>query len=103
MKQYVLTDEGKTFFEEQVKFGQKFMKKLEFLAPMLIAGAQFSPNHEKLRQIREPAKRFVMALLDLRAVARDRLAQQYATEITKILNDGSEKLEKIIQRIKEEK
>ena len=103
MKQYVLTDEGKTFFEEHVKFGQKFMKKLEFLAPMLIGGAQFSPNHEKLRQIREPAKRFVMALLALRAVTINRLAQQYAPEITKILNDGSEKLEKIIQRIKEQK
>jgi len=103
MKQYVLTDDGRTFFEVQAKFGQKFMEKLEFLAPMLIGGTQFSPNHEKLRQIREPAKRFVMALLDLRAAARDRLAQQYATEITKILNDGSEKLEKIIRRIKEEK
>lgn len=103
MKHYVLTDEGKTFFEEQVKFGQKFMKKLEFLAPMLIGGAQFSPNHEKLRQIREPAKRFVMALLDLRTVARDRLTQQNVTEISKILKDGSEKLEKIIQETKEKK
>jgi len=103
VKNYVLTEKGKDFFKEQVKFGQTFLKKLEYLAPMLIGEAQFSPNHEKIRQIREPAKRFVMALLDLRTVARDRLTQQNVTEIVKILRDGSERLERIIQKTKEKK
>jgi len=103
VKNYVLTEKGKDLFKEQEKFGQTFIKKLEYLGPMLIGVAQFSPNHEKLRQIREPAKRFVMALLDLRTVARDRLTQQNVTEIAKILKDGSEKLEKIIQKTKEKK
>jgi len=103
VKNYVLTEKGKDFFKEQVKFGQTFLKKLEYLAPMLIGEAQFSPNHEKIRQIREPAKRFIMALLDLKTVARDRLTQQNVTEIAKILKDGSEKLEKIIQKTKEKK
>ena len=93
----------KGWLREQIELGQRFLKKLEYLAPMLIGGLQFSPNHEKLREVRELAKRFVMALLDLRTVAGGRLAQQDVTEITKILNDGSEKLERIIQRIKEEK
>jgi DNA-binding PadR family transcriptional regulator len=101
VKNYVLTEKGKDFFKEQVKFGQRFLKKLEYLAPMLIGVAQFSPNHEKLRQIRELAKRFVMALLDLRSVAGDRLTQQNVTEITKILKEGSEKLERIVQKTKE--
>ena len=103
VKNYVLTEKGKDFFKEQVKFGQTFLKKLEYLAPMLIGEAQFSPNHEKIRQIREPAKRFIMALLDLKTIARDRLTQQNVTEIAKILKDGSEKLEKIIQKTKEKK
>ncbi len=103
VKNYVLTEKGKDFFKEQVKFGQSFLKKLEYLAPMLIGVSQLCPNHEKLRQIREPTKRFVMALLDLRTVERDRLTQQNVTEITKILKDGSEKLEKIIQKTKEKK
>jgi len=103
VKNYVLTEKGKDFFKEQVKFGQTFLKKLEYLAQMLIGEEQFSPNHEKIRQIREPAKRFIMALLDLKTVARDRLTQQNVTEIAKILKDGSEKLEKIIQKTKEKK
>jgi len=103
VKNYVLTEKGKDFFKEQVKLGQRFLKKLEYLAPLLIGVAQFGSNHEKLRQIREPAKRFVIALLDLRAVVRDRLTQQNVTEITKILKEGSEKLEKIIQKTKETK
>ena len=42
-----------------------------------------------------------MALLDLRSVAGDRLTQQNVTEITKILKEGSEKLERIVQKTKE--
>lgn len=103
VKNYVLTEEGKAFFREQVEFGQRFLKKLEYLAPMLIGVPQFSPNHEKLHQIREPARRFVTALLDLRTAAKDRLTQENVTEITKILKDGSEKLEKIVQKTKEKK
>ena len=103
VRSYVLTEEGKEFFKEQVELGQRFLKKLEYLAPMLIVGLQFGPSHEKLPHVREPVKRFVMALLDLRTVARDILTQQNVTEITKILNDGSQKLEKIIQEIKEKK
>ncbi len=98
VKNYVLTEDGKVFFREQVEFGQRFLKKLEYLAPMLIGMAQFGPNHEKLCHIREPARRFLMALLDLRTTARDRLTQENVTEIIKILKDGSEKLERIIEK-----
>jgi DNA-binding PadR family transcriptional regulator len=101
MKQYVLTDEGKTFFEEQVKFGQKFMKKLEFLAPMLVGGFQFGINHENLRDVRGSAKRVVETFIDLRTAMKDNLTKQDAEEITEILNDCAKKLEKITRRIKE--
>ncbi len=101
MKQYVLTDEGKTFFEEQVKFGQKFLKKLEFLAPMLVGGFQFDINHENFRDVRESAKRAVKTFIDLRAAIKGNLAKQDAEEIAKILNDCAEKLQKIARRIKE--
>ncbi len=101
MKQYVLTDEGKTFFEEQLKFGQKFMKKLEFLAPMLVGGFQFGINQENLRDVRGSAKRVVKTFIDLRAAMKDNLIKQDAEEIAEILNDCSRKLEKIARRIKE--
>ena len=101
MKQYVLTDEGKTFFEEQVKFGQKFLKKLEFLAPMLVGGFQFGVNHENLRNVRGSAKRVVKTFIDLRAALKENLTKQDAEEIAEILNDCAKKLEKIARRIKE--
>ena len=101
MKQYVLTDEGKTFFEEQVKFGQKFMKKLEFLAPMLVGGFQFGISHENLRDVRGSAKRVVKTFIDLRTAMKDNLTKQDAEEIAETLNDCAKKLEKIVQRIKE--
>jgi len=100
MKHYVLTDEGKTFFEEQVKFGQKFLKKLEFLAPMLVGGFQFGINHENFRDVRESAKRAVKTFIDLRAAMKGNLAKQDAEEIAEILNDCAEKLEEIARRIK---
>jgi DNA-binding PadR family transcriptional regulator len=101
MKQYVLTNEGKTFFEEQVKFGQKFMKKLEFLAPMLVGGFQFGVNHENSRDVRGSAKRAVKTFIDLRAAMKDNLTKQDAEEIAEILDDCARKLEKIARRIKE--
>ncbi|UCE95859.1 MAG: PadR family transcriptional regulator [Candidatus Bathyarchaeota archaeon] len=100
VKNYVLTEKGEDFFKEQLELGQEFLRKLEYLAPMLIGVSYSGPNQEKLRQIREPARRFIMALHDLRIVARDRLTQQNVAEIIKILEDGSDRLEKIIRKIK---
>ena len=100
MKQYVLTDQGKKFFEEQVKFGQKFMKKLEFLAPMLVGGFQFDISPENLRDVRGSAKKVVKTFIELRTAMKDNLTKQDAEEIAQILDDCSTKLEKIARRIK---
>ncbi len=40
MKHHSLTDKGKEFFEEQVKFGEKFLEKLETLSnedPLIVS------------------------------------------------------------------
>jgi len=101
MKRYVLTDEGKTFFEEQVKFGQKFLKKLEYLAPMFVGGFQFgSINRQNSHEVRESAKRLVKTFVDLRAAFKDNLTKHDAEEIAGILNSCAEQLEKIARRIK---
>ncbi|NIO38052.1 hypothetical protein GTO27_10175 [Candidatus Bathyarchaeota archaeon] len=100
MKRYVLTDDGKTFFEEQVKFGQKFLKKLEYLAPMFVGGFQFGINRQNLRDVRESGKRLVKTFVDLRAALKDNLTEQDAEEIAELLNICAEHLEKITLRIK---
>jgi DNA-binding PadR family transcriptional regulator len=102
MKRYALTAKGKTFFEKQISFGQRLLKKLEFLVPLLISGFQFDPNDEKiLSGTKEPAKRVVMTLLDLRASKRQ-LTEQDAKEIERILNKCADELEEIVKRIDEE-
>ena len=100
MKRYVLTDEGKTFFEEQVKFGQKFLKKLEYLAPLFVEGFQSGINRQNLRDVREAGKRLVKTFVDLRTTLKDNPTRQDAEEIAEILNSCAEKLEKTARRIK---
>lgn len=102
MKRYVLTDEGRAFFEEQVKLGQEFLGKLECLAPMFIGGFHSDFSHEKLRDARESAKRALKTFIDIRAI-KDDLTRQDAEEIAKVLNDCAGKLERITRRIKEKK
>ncbi|MFA5363853.1 MAG: PadR family transcriptional regulator [Candidatus Bathyarchaeia archaeon] len=104
MKRYTLTDKGKVLFEKQISFGQTLMDKLEFLVPMLIGGFQFAPNDEKiLSGVKEPAKRVVMALLELRAVKQSRLTEQHSKQIEEILNKSAEELEGIVKKINETK
>lgn len=56
IKCYVLTDKGKKFLEEQVKFGERLRKKLQFLTPLFFNGFWFSAHPEKLREIRGPIR-----------------------------------------------
>jgi len=101
MKRYVLTDDGKIFFEKQVKFGQKFLKKLEYLAPILFGGFHFNTKHENLRVVGESAKRVAKIFIDLRTAVKDNLTKQDAKEMAEILNNCGKQLEKIARRIKE--
>jgi DNA-binding PadR family transcriptional regulator len=98
MKRYGLTAKGKIFFEKQINFGQKLLDKLEFIVPLLIGGFQFDPNDEKiLSGTREPARRVVMALLNLRP-AKHQLTEQDSKEIEKILKKTADELEALVQR-----
>ena len=102
MKRYVLTDRGKQFFEEQVKFGQSFLEKLEWLAPMLVGGFHFGTNHENLLYAKESAKRLLETFIHLQAI-KNSVTKQDAEEIVKILEYSDNQLKKIARRIKEKK
>ena len=101
MKRYILTDEGKTFFRKQVKFGQKFLKKLEYLAPIFIGGFQVNVNHENLNIVGESAKKLVKIFINTRNTIKDTLTKQDAEKIAEILNDCAKQLEKITNQLKE--
>lgn len=101
MKRYILTDEGEAFFKKQVKLGQNFLKKLEYLVPILIGGFHYHTNNRHLNVVRESAKRLVQVFIDARTTIQDKLTQQDAEKINHLLNDCADQLEEIFQRIKD--
>lgn len=101
IKRYMLTEKGEKFLEEQTKFGKRLRKKLEFLAPLFFSGFWLSPHSEKLREIREPVRRFIRTLLSLRRTLEENLTEQALKEVGEFLNSTVEKMEEISKRLKE--
>lgn len=102
MKRYVLTDKGKEFFKEQVKFGQKFLEKLEWLAPMFVGGFHFGINNENLLHARQSAKRVIETFIEFQEI-KESLSKREIEEIVKILDYCDSQLKGISRRIKEKK
>ena len=102
MKRYVLTEKGEEFFQEQVKFGQAFLEKLQWLAPMLIGGFHFGTNHENLLCAKESAKRLLETFIEFQII-KDSLTKQDVGEIVEILDNSDRQLKKIARRVKEKK
>jgi DNA-binding PadR family transcriptional regulator len=83
MKRYLLTENGKEFFQEQVRVGTNFFEKMEWLAPMLVGGFQFDSNRENFFDARESAKKLVETFIEFYA-KKDKLVKQDVDEISKI-------------------
>ena len=96
-KRYCFTEEGKKFFELQIALGKEFMKKIEFLAPMLIGGFDLGENNKKLQAARDAAKRLLKSFIFLRQNL-DKVSETDAIELSKILTECSEKFENYIKR-----
>ncbi|MDH5266105.1 MAG: PadR family transcriptional regulator [Candidatus Bathyarchaeota archaeon] len=100
IKRYMLTEQGKKFFEEQVKLKEKLQKKLEFLAPPFFGGFWLSAHPERLRELREPVRRFARAIFSLRTAFQENFTEQALKEVKELLNSTTEKIEEISKRIK---
>ena len=97
LKRYSFTQKGHEFLEKQISLGQEFMKKMEFLMPMLIGGLQLGPNQKRFRITREPARRLLKAFLYLNRNI-EKLSTPDVEEIAEALQDCSEKLEEVAQK-----
>jgi len=95
-KRYSFTPAGREFFEKQIRLNRDFMRKMEFLTPILVGGLQLGPSLEKRTTIREPARRLLQAFLTI-TNNLEKLSAKDAAEITEALRDCSEKLAKIAQ------
>jgi len=101
IKRYILTEQGEKFFQEQIKFKERLLKKLEFLAPPFFSGFLFSSRTQKLRVIREPERRFIRALFNFRRTLEENLTDQAIEEAGDFLNSTAEKIEELCKRLKE--
>ena len=98
MRHYSLTNSGQEFFKEQLLLGQKFMEKMEYLAPMFIGGFYFNKNEDNLLSIKESAKRVLQTFIELDA-KKEILTKENVTEIARILDKSNTQLRKIIEEI----
>ena len=98
-KRYYYTEEGKKFLEQQIQVAKDFMNKIEFLAPMLVGGFNLVDSNKKFLKSKELAKKLVGLFFSLRNNL-DKLSDEDAEELSKILEESSVKIEKIVQRMK---
>jgi DNA-binding PadR family transcriptional regulator len=97
MKRYSLTDKGKEFFKEQVRIGQNFLEKMEWLAPMLIGGFDYGTDHENLLCAKESAKRVLETFIQLDS-KKDNLTKRDIEKIAEILDNSNALLRKIVEK-----
>jgi DNA-binding PadR family transcriptional regulator len=101
MKRYSLTETGKEFFKEQVRVGQKFLEKMQWLAPMLLAGFDYGTDYKNLLCAKESAKSVLQTFIELEA-KKETLTKKNVDEIARILDNSNIQLRKIIEGINRE-
>ncbi len=99
-RRYSFTPAGHSFFEQQINLSQDFMRKMEFLTPILVGGLQLGAGQDKKRlEIREPAQKLLRAFLSI-TNNLEKLSEKETNEIIIALRDCSERLGTIAQKSK---
>jgi len=95
MKRYTLTEKGGIFLQEQTNLKERLEKKLEYLVPELLSGFWLSSHPEKMRKLREPTRRFLKALIGLRATVEHNPTDQALREVEEFLEKTAERIEEM--------
>jgi DNA-binding PadR family transcriptional regulator len=93
-RRYSFTLAGHEFLEKQIKLNQDFMRKMEFLTPMLVGGLPLEPEQEKRAKIREPAQKLLQSFLTI-TNNLEKLSERNSNKIAEVLRECSEKLWRI--------
>ena len=97
IKRYMLTNKGEKFFEEHANFEEKIQKKMTAMGPLFFL--RMGIQSDGLQELQEPIKRFFNALFELRVVLKKNLTKQTLMETKQVLNEVSEKIEKLNKEI----
>lgn len=95
MKRYMLTEKGGKFFQEQTHLKERLEKRLESWVPQLLSGFWLSSHPEKMRKLREPTRRFLKALIGLRATVEHNPTDQALREVEEFLEKTAERIEEM--------
>ena len=101
-KRYCYTKKGKQFFKQQIEVANDFMDRIAFLLPMLVGGFNFSNSNKKALLSKEAARKLGQSIISLRQNL-DSLSEEDVEELSEILEESTNKIEKIVQRVKNEK
>jgi len=104
IKRYTLTDQGKTFLEEQVKTREELRKRFRhfgpgpgFMGPMWF---EFYP--ERAKELRRATKDLAIAVWNLRDTLRQEYSEKAAEEVKKVLEEAAKRIEEITKKLREE-
>jgi DNA-binding PadR family transcriptional regulator len=100
-KRYKLTEKGEKLFDQQSEL-KELQKKLDFFATPFLSEFWLRFHPRNMVKIREPAKRLVHSMLNLRMQIGE-LKDQDWEEIGEALDNSAEVFERIFKRLKERK
>jgi len=105
VKRYTLTEQGKTFLEEQLKTREELRKRLRHFGPGpgFMGPIWFELYPEKAKELLRTAKELAIALWDFHDRLRLKYSEKAVEEAKKVLEEASEKIEEIAKKLKEGK
>lgn len=98
IKRYVLTKNGNKFFDEHSNFKDKLQQKMAPIGPLFFL--KMGLQADGLQKLQEPTKRLFGALFGLRAAMVQNLTEENLAEAEQVLNEVSEKIEKLTENLK---
>ncbi len=100
VKRYVLTEQGKAFFEQHIKTREELRKRYRhfgpgpgFMGPMWY---EFYP--EKAKELRRATRDLAVAVWNLRDKLRQKYSEKVAEEARKALEEATSRIEDIIKK-----
>jgi DNA-binding PadR family transcriptional regulator len=103
LKRYELTQSGKTFLEEQTKIRDKIRQDTGFMTHPIFDKFFGSIPEEKTDQLRGAIKNLFISSVRLGKNLRERYSEKELIEAIKVLDETSQKLDVISERLKANK
>jgi len=102
VKRYKLTEKGKKLLEKEIAIKKELKTKLKFMIPSLTFGFLWTTPYrfKELIEFEEAERRFLSAIFELTENLESKFSKDVVEEVKKILDEASQKIEKINLNLK---